>query len=86
MTDNRWIEIDGVMKPVINFIHVIPIETRLIHCATLTCWCSPVHDTQDPVIVLHHAVSTPEQWVLIGERTKLEQSITPEEPTTNVTY
>ena len=80
MTDNRWVEVDGVMKPVINFIHVIPIETRLLHCAALTCWCSPVPDTQDPVIIHHYAASSPEQWVLIGERTTPKQSRLPESP------
>ena len=67
----RWEEgQDGVMRPVINRIHTIPLEDRfsLLHCAQLTCWCSPRLDCEDPIIVLHQAVTTAQQgWVLIGE-------------------
>lgn len=67
----RWAEENGVMKPLISFLHVIPIEKRdLCHCAQLCCWCSPVPDKEDPVIILHNAMTESEDgWVIIGEMT-----------------
>ena len=66
----RWVEDeDGVMKPVISRIHTIPIENNdLLHCAQLTCWCSPRVDEEDNCIVLHQAVTSADcGWVLVGE-------------------
>jgi hypothetical protein len=67
----RWEEgPDGVMQPVISRIHTIPLEDRvtLLHCAQLTCWCSPLMDCDEPLIVLHQAMTTASHgWVLIGE-------------------
>lgn len=66
----RWAEEDGVMKPLISFLHVIPIEERdLPHCAQLCCWCSPVPDKEDPFIIVHKAMTKSEGWVLVGELT-----------------
>jgi hypothetical protein len=64
------VEEDGVMKPLISFLHVIPLEERdLPHCAQLCCWCSPVPDKKDPVIILHKAMTQTEDWVIVGEMT-----------------
>lgn len=67
----RWAEgPDGVMRPVISRIHTIPLEDRdsLLHCAQMTCWCSPRIDHADPVVILHQALTPAAQgWVLIGE-------------------
>lgn len=71
MTRARWEEADdGQQKPVIDRIHTLPLEDRpsLLHCAQLTCWCSPRLDPDDPAIVLHQAMTPAQQgWVLIGE-------------------
>ena len=71
MISPRWVEdIDGRLKPVIDRIHTIPLEDRygLLHCAQLTCWCSPRLSSDDP-IVLHQAMTKASQgWVLIAER------------------
>lgn len=68
---SRWAEDEnGSLKPVISRIHTIPIENRasLLHCAQLTCWCSPQLDRNDDCLVLHQAMTTADQgWVLIGE-------------------
>jgi hypothetical protein len=67
----RWEEgDDGVMRPVISHIHTIPLEDResLLHCAQMTCWCSPRIDPADPRAILHQALTPAERgWVLIGE-------------------
>jgi hypothetical protein len=67
----RWAEDDkGAMKPVISRVHTIPVEDRpsLLHCAQLTCWCSPRVDPDDEQIILHQALTPAKSgWVLIGE-------------------
>lgn len=67
----RWAEDEnGNLKPVLSRIHIIPLEDResLLHCAQLTCWCSPRLDPSDESLVLHQAMTKVEQgWVLIGE-------------------
>lgn len=66
----RWAEDrDGVMKPVIARIHTIPLEGGdLIHCAQMTCWCSPLPSPDEPAVINHNAVAAePDGWVLIGE-------------------
>lgn len=67
----RWEEDEnGIFKPIISRIHTIPIEDResLLHCAQLTCWCSPRLDINDNCVVLHQAMTDAKQgWVLIGE-------------------
>lgn len=72
-----WDEQEQRMKPVINFIHIIPIEnaSTLIHCAQSTCWCSPKQDVGDSAIFLHNAVSShvDQGWILIGERVDLNE-------------
>ena len=66
----RWAEDDGVMKPLISFLHVLPIESRdLPHCAQRCCWCSPRPDDSDPVIIIHNAMTKPEGWIVVGEMT-----------------
>jgi hypothetical protein len=67
----RWAEEDGVMKPLISFLHVLPIESRdLPHCAQLCCWCSPKPDESDPVVIIHNAMTEArEGWVIVGEMT-----------------
>lgn len=69
LSQSRWEEdTDGIMKPVINYIHVIPIEDTMLHCAQRTCWCYPKLNPADDIIYLHQAVSPePERWVCIGE-------------------
>lgn len=66
---SRWLEEDGVMKPVINWIHTIPIEDKdIFHCAQSSCWCSPKVDKDNPEIILHQALTSAQDgWVLIGE-------------------
>lgn len=70
MTSPRWAEDDdGQLKPVIDRIHTIPLEDResLLHCAQLTCWCSPRLSPDDP-IVLHQAMTKAKRgWVLVAE-------------------
>ncbi len=72
MNRPRWAaDDDGVLKPMVDRIHTIPLEDRpaLLHCAQLTCWCSPRPDPEEPVIILHQALTTAAQgWVLIAER------------------
>lgn len=65
----RWENQGGTMKPVINRIHVIPVEDGdLLHCAQLSCWCSPCIDATDSVIINHTALTSHSAgWVLIGE-------------------
>ena len=67
----RWEEdADGVMRPILSRIHTIPLEDRdsLLHCAQMTCWCSPRINPVDPLVILHQALTTARQgWVLIGE-------------------
>lgn len=66
---------DGVMKPVISKIHVLPLEdgislhcSVLLHCAQATCWCRPSIDPDDTRLVIHKAVtSANDGWVLVGE-------------------
>jgi hypothetical protein len=66
----RWKEEDGIMKPLISFVHVIPIEERdLPHCAQLCCWCSPLPDDEDPVIIIHNAMTNSQGYILVGEMT-----------------
>lgn len=67
----RWAEDDGVMKPLISFLHVLPIEDRdLPHSAQLYCWCSPKPDKDDPAIIIHNNLTNSNQgWVIVGEMT-----------------
>jgi hypothetical protein len=68
---SRWEEDeDGQMKPVISRIHTIPLEDRdsLLHCAQLTCWCSPRPDSEDDCLILHQAMTSAKAgWILVGE-------------------
>jgi hypothetical protein len=67
----RWEEgEDGQMKPVVSRIHVIPSEDRdlPLHCAQLTCWCSPRLDPEDECMILHQAMTPAKNgWFLVGE-------------------
>lgn len=72
MNHPRWEEDphDGQQKPIVHRIHCIPIENRkgLLHCAQLTCWCSPRPDPEDPIVIGHQAMTKAEDgWVLVGE-------------------
>jgi hypothetical protein len=66
----EWDESEERMKPVINFIHLIPLEQSktLLHCAQSSCWCSPTPGKENAQIINHHsACPAPIGWVLIGE-------------------
>ena len=67
----RWQEDEnGALKPLISRIHVIPLEGEtMLHCAQVTCWCSPVEASDSDQIIFNHIQATGEAsgWVLIGE-------------------
>jgi hypothetical protein len=69
MMHERWEEDEnGIMKPIINFIHVIPLEESLIHCGQRTCWCFPKPDPDNDCVYIHQAVSpTEDGWIWVGE-------------------
>jgi hypothetical protein len=65
-----WDEDEQRMKSLITRIHTIPAEdsNTLIHCAQLTCWCSPLIDNEEQTIVNHKsACPHPAGWFLVGE-------------------
>ena len=66
-----WTEEEGIMKPVVTHVHVIPIESGhpdLLHCAQQHCWCSPVVHKEDPRLIVHNAMTAaPKGWVRIAE-------------------
>jgi hypothetical protein len=77
-TPRWWPDADGVLRPLINRIHVIPLENgTLLHCAQVTCWCSPSLNDATETICTHNAVTSAEAgWVNIGE---VDDSIPPPE-------
>jgi hypothetical protein len=65
-----WDDDQQRMRPAVSRIHAIPLENSdtLIHCAQLTCWCTPRPDPDNDVLVVHNSVTTSDAgWVLIGE-------------------
>jgi len=36
-------------------VHVMPINDIKEHEESITCWCSPKRDTEEPEVIIHNA-------------------------------
>lgn len=64
-----WPNADGVLVPLINRIHVIPVEDgSLMHCAQMSCWCCPSFKDGTELMAIHQNLTLASaEWVNIGE-------------------
>lgn len=47
--------------------HIIPLDDLLEHEASVSCWCRPSSDDDEPSLFVHHAMDGREQFES-GER------------------
>lgn len=45
-----------------ELIHVVPLNDLRDHEASITCWCHPTPDEDEPQVILHHALDQREKY------------------------
>ena len=50
------------MKETPDNIHVVPLNDLREHDTSLTCWCHPTPEDDEPRVVLHHSMDERESY------------------------
>ena len=50
-----------------DHLHLVPINDLREHDLTITCWCRPTHDEEEPNVIVHNSMDGREAFET-GER------------------
>lgn len=45
-----------------DLIHVVPLNDLREHEASITCWCHPTQDEEEPFVIIHNALDQREKY------------------------